>query len=303
MSLSGLKGSGSAQWGHDRDNLSHVPIVVKRVYAMFSLSLLKKYPVFLTLFFILFIPACTSVPTSVKQVVPNVPLNTWNKVAPGVEQRYESWKSGRGNEDTVIITRFDLKQLQIRVGYQPTSPQFIQTWLQQEKALAVINGGYFEQDTTASALVVSDGKSSGRSYRNLGGMLSVDTQGNTSLRSLRLTPYEQATEQLMQATQSFPMLVLPGGIRAQFRANDFRDARSVIATDRQGNLLFLVSPNKAFSLAELADLLITSDLSVETALNLDGGRSTGFALQANTTSVLIESQVKLPIVIIVEPRK
>ncbi len=271
---------------------------------MFSVHLLKKCSTVLTLFFILFIPACTSAPASSRQeVLPtDVALNTWNQVAPGVERRYETWKSGRGNEDTVLITRFNLKRLQVRVGYQPTSPQFIAGWMQQENATAIINGGYFERDSTASALVVSDRKSSGTSYRNNGGMLSVDAQGQTHLRSLRQYPYQPATEQLAQATQCFPMLLLPGRERALFRANDVRDARSVVAMDRQGSLLFIVSPNKAFSLDELVDLLLASDLSLDTALNLDGGRSTGFALHANNTSVAIESQVKLPIVIIVEPR-
>src|SRR5215470_598164 len=49
-------------------------------------------------------------------------LNTWNKWAPGVELRYEHWKGASDNEDTVVIARFDLHHVHIRIGYQPSQP-------------------------------------------------------------------------------------------------------------------------------------------------------------------------------------
>ncbi len=273
----------------------------KVALSVFSSVRLKKYYILLALFLILFVPAYDSAPSLPKKgsVPPNMLLKTWYEVAPYVELRYETWKNARGNENTVTITRFDLKHMQVRVQYQPSHPQSIQAWMQQENATAIINGGYFERDNTASALVISDGKRFGTSYRNLGGMLSVDTQGHTLLRSLSLHPYEPS-EHLKQATQSFPMLLLSKGRRAQFRANASRDARSVVAMDTQGRLLFIASPHRAYSLDELADLLAASDLSLDTALNLDGGRSAGFALRTKDTHIVIEAEVQLPIVIVVK---
>jgi uncharacterized protein YigE (DUF2233 family) len=174
----------------------------------------------------------------------------------------------------------------------------ISDWTQQEHPLALINGGFFDQQYNATALVVSNGKVFGQSYDGFGGMLSVDPRGALSLRSLHQQPYNPNTEQLEQATQSSPILMLDGK-RTQFDADASQTRRSVVAMDKQGRLLFIVSPNPIFSLDELADELVSSDLSIETALNLDGGSSTGLYV-GGSSPVSIDSLGKLPIVIIVK---
>ncbi|MFL5592664.1 MAG: hypothetical protein ACJ8DI_34130, partial [Ktedonobacteraceae bacterium] len=83
-------------------------------------------------------------------------LNTWYKGAPGVEVRYEDWKSPGNNEDTVTIVRFDLHYAKLSVAYQPTQPLLMSEWMQQEHAAVVINGGYFDAQNNATALVVSN---------------------------------------------------------------------------------------------------------------------------------------------------
>jgi hypothetical protein len=70
--------------------------------------------------------------------------------------------------------------------------------------------------------------------------------------------------------------------------------------DKQGRLLLIVSPLAAFTLDELADLLVSSDLSIDTALNLDGGSSTGLYLNAGKQHVTIDSLAALPLVIVLK---
>jgi uncharacterized protein YigE (DUF2233 family) len=256
--------------------------------------------------------ACSGLPTVTFQGTPNATsssgnpsgqgtpvLNQWTRVAPGVELRYEHWESPGDNEDTVTIARFDLRYVHLSIGYQPTNPPLMDGWLKQSHALAVINGGYFDSQNTPEGLLVSNGRSFGTSYTGFGGMLSVDAQGRLSLRSLRDQPYNPDSEQLQQATQSSPMLII-GGKRTQFSANAASERRSVVAIDKQGRLLLIVSPNPAFSLDELADLLASSDLSLETALNLDGGTSTGLYVNAGNQKVSIDSMTALPIAIIIK---
>ncbi len=226
-------------------------------------------------------------------------LNQWVTASPGVEIRYEDWKSPGNNEDTVTIVRFNLSKVHLHIGYQPAKPLAMDQWMRQEQAIAIINGGYFDQDNTASALVVSNGQAYGTSYSGFGGMLSVDAQGNISLRSLNRQPYDPNSEQLQQATQSSPMLMI-NGQRTQFNANAASQRRTIVAQDMQGRLLFIASPGSAFSLDELADLLANSDLSLKTALNLDGGASTGMYVNAGNQHVAIDSVTTLPIVIIVK---
>jgi uncharacterized protein YigE (DUF2233 family) len=228
-------------------------------------------------------------------------LNVWNRVATGVEVRYEDWKIPGGDDDTVTIVRFDLHKIKLSVGYQPGQPLLMNEWMQQEHAIAMINGGYFDQQDNATALVVSNGKVFGKSYNGFGGMLSVDAHGIVNLRSLRQQPYDPNNEQLEQATQSAPML-MSGGKRTQFSADASQTRRSVVAMDKQGRLLFIASPGQVFSLDQLADQLVSSDLSIETALNLDGGSSTGLYVNGGSSHVAIDSLTKLPLVIIVKAR-
>jgi uncharacterized protein YigE (DUF2233 family) len=235
--------------------------------------------------------------TPTNQATPQ--LNTWYQGARGVEVRYEDWKSPGNDEDTVTIVRFDLRYVNLSVAYRPAQPLLMSEWMQQEHAAAIINGGYFDDQDNATALVVSNGQSFGTSYNGFGGMLAVDSQGHTSLRSLHQQPYDPNNEQLQQATQSSPMLVLDGKA-TQFNANAASSRRSVVAMDKQGRLLLIASPGAAFSLTELADLLAASDLSIARALNLDGGASTGLYVHSGSQQVAIESLARLPLVVIVK---
>jgi len=242
----------------------------------------------------------TPVVSTTPPATQNAPaLNTWTTAAPGVELRYEDWKSQGNNEDTVTIARFDLSKVHLSVGYQPSQPLSMSDWMKQEHAIAIINGGYFNQDDSATSLVVSNGQAYGTSYNGFGGMLSVDTQGNVRLRALSQQPYDPNNEQLQQATQSSPMLIV-NGKRTQFNANAASQRRSIVAQDIQGRLLLIVSPGSAFSLDELVDVLVASDLSIKTALNLDGGASTGLYVNAGSQHVAVDAVTALPIVIIVK---
>jgi uncharacterized protein YigE (DUF2233 family) len=252
-----------------------------------------------------FLAGCDVLPTvtlGLSAQTPTPTINTWNKAAPGVEVRSEVWKSpdGNGASDTVSIARFDLHYVKLSVAYQPDHPLSMQEWMQKEQAVALINGGYFDASDRATALVISNGQAFGNSYTGFGGMLDVDAQGNVQLRSLREHPYDPS-EDLKQATQCTPMLLL-NGKRTQFNSDNKASPRSVVALDKQGRLLFIVSPGLAFTLDDLATLLEKSDLSLVTALNLDGGSSTGLYVNAGSQSITLDAYVNLPLVIVVKEK-
>ncbi|HEY7419473.1 MAG TPA: phosphodiester glycosidase family protein, partial [Ktedonobacteraceae bacterium] len=191
-------------------------------------------------------------------------------------------------------------RVQLQIGYQPTNPMTMSQWQQSTGAKVLMNGGYFDSNDQPEGLLVSNGQTAGTSYQGFGGMLSVDSQGTISLRSLSEQPYDPNVDQLTQATQSSPMLIIDGK-RAQFDANAASQRRSIVATDTQGRLLFIVSPNSAFSLDEIADLLASSDLFIKDALNLDGGASTGLYVSDGThQKAAVDSATPLPIMIIVK---
>ena len=232
----------------------------------------------------------------------NAQFNTWYPAARGITVRYEDWKAVGGNDDdTVTIVRVDPHLVTLSVGYQPDRPLLMSQWMQQEHAAAIINGGYFDQNDQTTALVISNGQTYGSSYSGFGGMLSMDSNGHIKLRSLRQQPYGPG-ESLTQAVQCSPMLV-EGGKRTQFNVAPSQSRRSIVAVDKNGNLLFISSPDDIFTLDQLADLLVSSDLSIATALNLDGGASTGLFVNGSAqTHVTIDSFVLLPLVVMVKEK-
>lgn len=260
------------------------------------------------LFLLPLLAGCEVLPTitiNVNAQTPASTTNTWNTLAPGVEVRSETWKSPSttGVSDIVSIVRFNLQKVRLSVAYQPDQPLSMQQWMQKEQATALINGGYFDGQDHATGLVIANGQAFGTSYQDFGGMLDVTAQGNVQLRSLRDQPYDP-TEGLTEATQCTPMLVL-NGKRTQFNADNKASPRSVVALDKQGRLLFIASPSLAFTLDDLATLLEKSDLSLVTALNLDGGSSTGLYVNGSKDSsqnIALDSYVNLPLVIVVREK-
>jgi exopolysaccharide biosynthesis protein len=229
----------------------------------------------------------------------NPPLNQWTQLAPGIEIRREHWKSAGPDEDTVTISRFDLHHLQMSVGYQPDHPLSLVSWQKQTGAVAVFNGGYFDDHNRTTGLTISDGQSYGTSYPDFGGLFAVDAQGNVILRALSQQPYDPDAEQLQQATESSPMLVIDGK-RTQFNANASSSRRTVVALDTEGRLLFIISPGGSFTLDEMADAVSSSDLHLQTALNLDGGASTGMYIKTANQNIDLDSVSTLPIVITIK---
>ena len=201
----------------------------------------------------------------------------------------------------LVIVRFDPAQVRLRVAYAPDRPRGLRGWFEEHRPLAAINGSFFTPEYQATALLISDGSTSGASYAGFGGMLSVAPDGAVSMRALRDQPYDPA-EPIEQALQSFPMLVFPGGEPATIEDDGRRARRSVVALDHAGRLLLLVSPTSDFTLRGLADWLSQSDLDVDRALNLDGGSSTGLYLSDGILHESIDSFGPLPIVLLVEAK-
>jgi uncharacterized protein YigE (DUF2233 family) len=75
-----------------------------------------------------------------------------------------------------------------------------------------------------------------------------------------------------------------------------------VGQDRKGHIVFVVSPDAFFTLKNLAAFLAASDLELDTALNLDGGPSSGLMLAGSTGPAGEDSWVKVPAVIVAEAR-
>ncbi|MEM8532336.1 MAG: phosphodiester glycosidase family protein [Chloroflexota bacterium] len=228
-----------------------------------------------------------------------VPDTGWFTGSNSIEIRHvqidigEDLPSGR-----ITIVRFDPTMVKIRALYDPENPRLLRDWFNEANPLIAVNGGFFTEEYRSTALVISDGVASGESYENFGGMLAVAPDGTVSIRSLSQQPYNP-NEPLAQAMQSFPMLIQPGGTPTDVDNTD-RAQRTVVAQDRNGHIVFVISPDRLFTLSGMAHWLAESDLEIDSALNLDGGSSTGIIVNADAAQEQIEPLGQLPLILMVE---
>jgi len=227
-----------------------------------------------------------------------VPDTGWQVIRQGLERRVINMaEPGSEANHSLYLLRIDPDHYSFDVGYHPGDPQSLLKWSEETGALITVNGSFFTEENVATGLVVVDGLASGSSYQGFGGMFSIDEAG-PHLRWLQQQPYSEA-ESIKAGLQSFPMLVTPGGslgYKGKAEAGE-KARRTVIAVDKNGRILIVISPSAAFTLAEMSRYLASSDLNLDAALNLDGGASTGLVL--NDPAEGIPAFSELPSVILV----
>jgi hypothetical protein len=236
-------------------------------------------------------------PTTSHQLPTPTPSDSgWLSLDPGLDRREIVVPfMEQGFAERLILFRIDPAFFTFRVRYSPGFPRYVSEW-DPTAARLVFNAGFFDENNAALGLLVSDGQSFGASYRDLGGMFSV-VAGRPHIRSLIYQPYE-LIEPLEQAVQSFPTLIYPDGSPFDNEDN-VRARRTAVGQDAEGRIYLIIAPHLAFTLAELAAWLHTSDLGLTIALNLDGGGSTGYSARGFDQ---INSLVPIPAVIAVYPR-
>ena len=228
----------------------------------------------------------------------------WEVVESGVELRQLFVPTGDVAE-RLIVVRLDPNLFRFRVRYTPGGGWLVSEWAVVEASLGnpvlVVNGGYFTPDNVATGLVVSDGQAYGTPYGDYAGMFAVLPGGRVQVRWLAAQPYEP-NEMVVEAVQSFPVLIKPGGVMGfPADADDGTPSRrTVVAQDMEGRILFISAPRGYLSLHQVAVFLAGSDLGVDVALNLDGGQSAGLYLTAGEVTVHRDSLVPVPSVIVAE---
>ncbi len=230
-----------------------------------------------------------------------VPRDTgWQSIGPGVEYRELTIEQG-DRSDRLRLARIDPAQTRLRVLYDPNRPRRVSAWLSESQALVAVNGNFFDPQNHALGLVIQDGqRRDGVAYDGFGGMLAVSGD-EVRVRWNVQEPY--GGEPLTYAVQNFPMLVLPGGSpNPDIDDNGRASPRTAVAQDRSGRILFVMSPMPTFTLTEFGQWLAASDLDLETALNLDGGTSSGLVLRSGNRNFGADSWVEVPNVIVVEKR-
>ncbi len=232
-----------------------------------------------------YVPA--PLPTSTTAPIAGGPTNPasnagWTQLSAGIALRTLSMNTS-GGVITVVAARVDPTRAVFSIYYTPGQLHTLSEWRAAlPSAALLVNGNYYDTQRKALGLVVSNANSyGGFSTRSDAGLFQV-VNGVPRVRSLWLEPYN-ANERFEQAAQGFPILTARGQaapINADLDQGASR--RTVVAIDRAGRILFIITPLGGCKLAEMANWLPNSGLDIDTALNLDGGGSTQMFVGAQT---------------------
>lgn len=244
-------------------------------------------------------PAATGTPAP--PATASLSQTGWQDVRPGVQFRRVSVEVGDW-VDWLALLRVDPSRVDFQARYDPDNPQQVRDWQLLAGSVAVINAGFFNQDNRITGLLISDGQVYGQTYRGFGGMFFV-RDGQPLLQWLAEHPY-QPDPRITQAVQSFPMLVRAGQVIDGIPASGQRSRRSFVGIDQDGWVVFGVTTMPVWSLTALADYLVyRSDLALDSALNLDGGASSGVWVSGVPDGLLVNSIDRVPAVIAIIPRR
>ena len=202
----------------------------------------------------------------------------WQTLGRGLSfTRVEVLREGEVNEvmATLAVVKIDPASNAFRVFHH--APQSITLWQQELKAPIVFNASYYGSDNQPVGLIIADGQALGPARnRQMRGMFVAEPKGispdlpRATILDLLATPINPKNLPWTQGVQSFPLLLdYKGNIRV--RDSEKKANRTVIATDRVGNILVFNTSNRYFTLKELAQFLKNSKFDIDSALNLDGG--------------------------------
>jgi uncharacterized protein YigE (DUF2233 family) len=264
----------------------------------------------------------SSVGALAQGVNPPPPPMLWKSLAPGLS--FSRWPVQSGGQilDTLAILKIQPDLWTFRVFFNRT-PKSIEDWRKSLGAPIVINGGFYQENFNPAGKIVVDGNSFGplRNPAMKGMFLSEPKKGldqlpRATIIDLKEPRSEETIGQYDQGIQSFPILLDPRG-QVRVNASNFQANRTVVALDRQGNILILITEKPYFTLYALGQYLKKMPLSLSFALNLDGGNRTQLAVQVNgfnykhtgqegtpeaTRLFFPEGTAKLPSVIGIFPR-
>jgi uncharacterized protein YigE (DUF2233 family) len=220
----------------------------------------------------------------------------------------------------LAVVKIDPASNAFRVFHGPS--QAIGVWQEKLRAPIVFNGSYYKRDGNPCGLVITDGKPLGPTgNREMRGMFVAEPKGmspdlpRATILDLLTTRIDPKKLPWTQGVQSFPLLLdYKGKIRV--RDSGKRSHRTVIATDRNGNILVFNTSDRYFTLFGMAEFLKGSKFDIDSALNLDGGTEAQLAiktkdfefyspssLEKSIGNLIDQQQFWLPTVVGVFPRQ
>jgi len=220
------------------------------------------------------------------------PETRWQVIAPGVEMKMLSVGEGSAfNGATKIIA---LRTTPSRIKILKGETRNAVAWRQDEKSLAIINGGFFDPQGKTLGLRVSDGEKKGGLHDADWGVFFIRKGKAGVLHTREFKRQYTSLRNISQAVQCGPRLVVDG------QTTDLKPQtarRTGVGIQRDGRIIIAVSEG-ALAFDDWANLWAASDgLNCRDALNLDGGGSTQISLKTKKKSLEVSGLWPVPDVI------
>lgn len=224
----------------------------------------------------------------------------WKTIAPGVEMRTLIVQSGStlGGAAQIIALRAAPQRLKIRRGALLEAVK----WREKYKAVAVVNGGYFDPDNKSLGLRICDGKKKGALHPANWGVffVSKNRAGKLQAHILHTRDFKREYSRLdgiTQAVQCGPRLVVNG------KTTDLKPQiarRTGIGIQGDGKVILAIS-DSALAFDAWAKLWQSKKgLNCPDALNLDGGGSTQLSVQTRKRSLVVPGMWPIPDVVVIQ---
>lgn len=208
-------------------------------------------------------------------------------VATGVlaDESLQTGVIGEG-ADAARYVILDPKAFDFRVVYT-NPPKSVQEQHRAAKADMTVNGGYWTADYKPTDLLVSDGIPIGAYNRqaSFNGLFFVQN-GRAEVRDLAKRPWN-ASESFEQAARCGPVVIRGGAIVPSKSVT--RHRRTVIGRTHDGRLFFVVSGRELWTYDESAAICLREPIAAQFAFQLDGGGSTGLAVDDGEQHIAVGS--------------
>jgi exopolysaccharide biosynthesis protein len=216
----------------------------------------------------------------------------------GVEHRHLALtQTDSTGEATLDLALFQTKGATLRIVDNPAGDDNLAAVARRIRAVAGVNGGYFDPQDAPVGLLISDGKLIAplRKARLLSGVLVISKARVELLRSGEYS----ARKNTIAALQCGPFLVDGGTPVAGL--NDTKPARRTFVLTSGADRV-AIGFCSSMTLAQLGAILAISELKVHRALNLDGGSSSAFWFDGERGIVSISEQKTVRDFVVIVPK-
>lgn len=180
-------------------------------------------------------------------------------------------------------------------------PQTTLEWQSQIGANIVFNGGYFLEDFSPAGMLITDRELIGNRQFDFdkSGLIAIN---NNKIEIWDLTDTALDKNSLPDfALQSFPFLI-KNSQPAITEDSGKKARRTILALDKNQDLYLIIVNNSLSSLFQAMNILMEMPIDFTTAINLDGGPSTGLAIKTDSYQQNI-SGVPVPNVLVINEKE